>query len=330
MLKIGLVGTGHLGKIHLRLLKELNEVQFLGFFDANPETAAKVAEEFGVKAWDSLDALIAAADAIDIVTPTVAHYEVAEKAIRAGKHIFLEKPLTKTVAEAEQLIELANAHHVLGQVGHVERFNPAFLAVQDMGLQPMFIEGHRLALYNPRGTDVSVVLDLMIHDLDVVLSMVKSPVRNISASGVAVVSDTPDIANARIEFQNGCVANLTASRISLKNMRRLRIFQKNCYLAVDFLEKKTELVRISETPDAPEMQGKLSFTVDTGESTKYLVYDQPPVQAVNAIKMELEEFAAAILHGAPIRVPLHDGYEALKVATEIIRCMDEAAARATV
>lgn len=326
MVRIGLIGAGHLGKIHLRLLKEIPDFELVGFFDANPEVAAAVSAEFGVPAFESLDAMLAQVQALDIVTPTVAHYECAEKAIAQGCHIFVEKPLTTTLDEARKLIALAEAAGVKAQVGHVERFNPALLAVQDMGMRPMFIEGHRLAQYNPRGTDVSVVLDLMIHDLDVVLSMVKSPVKEIHASGVAVVSDSPDIANARIEFENGCVANLTASRISLKNMRRLRVFQQNGYLAIDFLEKKTELIQIADNPDAPEIQGKFSFEVNTGKATKYLVYEQPPVVQVNAIKMELEEFASAILRNSPIRVSIYDGYNALETATIILSRIEQAMA----
>jgi predicted dehydrogenase len=329
MIRIGLAGTGHLGKIHLRLLKEIADFEVVGFYDANPETAAAVSAEFGVPAFASLTDLIDQVQALDIVTPTVAHHACALEAINKGRHVFVEKPLTTTLDEARELIARSEAMGVKAQVGHVERFNPALLAVQDMGMQPMFIEGHRLAQYNPRGTDVSVVLDLMIHDLDVVLSMVKSPVREIHASGVPVVSETPDIANARIEFENGCVANLTASRISLKNMRRLRVFQKNCYLAVDFLEKKTELIQIADEADAPEIKGKFSFQVDTGKATKYLVYEQPPVIQVNAIKMELEEFASSILRDGHIRVSIYDGYRALETATTILERIEEAMQRQT-
>lgn len=329
MIRIGLAGTGHLGKIHLRLLKEIADFEVVGFYDANPETAAAVSAEFGVPAFASLADLIDQVQALDIVTPTVAHHACALEAINKGRHVFVEKPLTTTLDEARELITRSEAMGVKAQVGHVERFNPALLAVQDMGMQPMFIEGHRLAQYNPRGTDVSVVLDLMIHDLDVVLSMVKSPVREIHASGVPVVSETPDIANARIEFENGCVANLTASRISLKNMRRLRVFQKNCYLAVDFLEKKTELIQIADEADAPEIKGKFSFQVDTGKATKYLVYEQPPVVQVNAIKMELEEFASSILRDGHIRVSIYDGYRALETATTILERIEEAMQRQT-
>ena len=312
--KIGLLGAGHLGKIHLRLLKEIDAIELIGFYDPDVEVRKKVAEEYKVDAFDDMEALIEQVDAIDIVTPTVSHFECADLALKAGKHIFIEKPLTRTLNEAERLIEQVEAQGLVAQVGHVERFNPAFLAVSDRELHPMFIEGHRLARYNPRGTDVPVVLDLMIHDLDVLLSLVKSPVRSVSASGVSVISSTPDIANARIEFENGCVANLTASRISIKNMRRLRMFQKNNYLVVDFLEKKAEVFRISEDP---EEQGMLKVEMDSGDEKKYLIYELPPVEEVNAIQMELEEFAHSIREGSPVRVSIQDGFRALKLAHTI-------------
>ncbi len=320
MTKIGLLGTGHLGKIHLRLLKEIDTIDLVGFFDKDPDTRNKVQEEFSVTAFDSYDALLEVVEAVDIVTPTSSHFELAQKALSRGKHIFIEKPLTHTIEEAEKLMKLVREKGVVGQVGHVERFNPAFLAVGETAIQPMFIEGHRLAQYNPRGTDVSVVLDLMIHDLDIVLSLVDAPLQSVSASGVAVISDTPDIANARLEFQNGCVANLTASRISVKNMRRLRMFQKNTYLVVDFLEKKSEVFRIT---DDEASQGAMRFELDSGSNHKYLVYESPEVQPVNSIKMELEEFASSIQHQSPTRVKMEDGYEALKVAHQIVRKIEE-------
>lgn len=323
MLKVGLLGAGHLGKIHLRLLKEISSIELVGFYDENEEVAQKVAAEFEVKAYASADALIEEIDALDIVTPTINHYSCAEKALRAGKHIFVEKPITHTLEEAEKLLNLVEEAGVIAQVGHVERFNPAFLSVEKKGLSPMFIEGHRLAQYNPRGTDVSVVLDLMIHDLDVVLSVVDSEISHISASGVSVVSESPDIANARIEFENGCVANLTASRISLKNMRRLRFFQPSAYVAVDFLKKETEVVKLTDEKPASPM----AFEVNTGEVKRYLTFDKPVAPPVNAIKMELEEFANSILHGGAVRVSFRDGYRALKAAYEILEEIEQRKSR---
>jgi len=316
MLNAGVLGAGHLGKIHLRLLNESKEYNLVGFFDANEEKGKNVEAEFGYKFFNSIDALIDAVDVVDIVTPTLSHYDCARKAIAKGKHIFIEKPITNTVEEAEILRTLVAEHSVKGQVGHVERFNPAFIAIKDQLDRPMFIEAHRLAEFNPRGTDVPVVLDLMIHDIDIILSVVKSKVKSVSASGVSVISDTPDIANARIEFVNGCVANLTASRISLKNMRKTRFFQKDAYISVDFLEKKCEVVKMK---DAPKTPGDFDMILQNAEGIKKQIYfDNPEVSSNNAILNELETFADAIIKNTTPIVTLHDGTEALRVATMII------------
>ncbi|WP_283637490.1 Gfo/Idh/MocA family protein [Aquaticitalea lipolytica] len=316
MLKAGVLGAGHLGKIHLRLLNQSNKYNLIGFYDADEVNAKKVEAEFGYKYFNTIEALIDAVDVVDIVTPTLSHYDCAKQAILKGKHIFIEKPITNTVEEAEAIRTLVAEHNVKGQVGHVERFNPAFKAVRDQIINPMFIETHRLAEFNPRGTDVPVVLDLMIHDIDIILSVVKSKVKHISASGVSVISDTPDIANARIEFVNGCVANLTASRISLKNMRKTRFFQKDAYISVDFLEKKCEVVKMK---DAPDVIGDFDMVLQNAEGVKKQIYfDNPEVANNNAILDELETFADAINTNTKPIVTLHDGTEALRVATMII------------
>ncbi|MFM2135941.1 MAG: hypothetical protein RL021_1341 [Bacteroidota bacterium] len=316
MVNIGVIGAGHLGKIHIRLLKQSEKFRLIGFYDSDPENAARVAEEFGVLAFDSPDDLLDAVDAIDIVTPTVSHFDYAKKAVRASRHIFLEKPVTHTVAEGRKLAALVNEARVKAQVGHVERFNPAYLAAQPYLKQPLFIETHRLAEFNPRGTDVSVVHDLMIHDIDIVLSAVRSDIRKINASGVAVVSDTPDIANARIEFANGCVANLTASRISLKNMRKMRFFQRDAYLSVDFFKKKTEIVRLKNLEGDP---GPLDVSIDLGpgKGKKLIYFDQPSIMETNAIGMELDLFADSIMQDQPTAIPVEDGLAALEVAQQI-------------
>src|SRR6187431_1374355 len=282
MLKIGVLGAGHLGKIHLRLLQQSEKYELVGFYDENQENGQKVAKEFGYKQFSTIASLIHAVDVIDIVTPTLSHYKCAKVAIKSGKHVFIEKPISNTVEEAEEIIALANEFNVKGQVGHVERFNPAFIATKNMIDNPMFIETHRLAEFNPRGTDVPVVLDLMIHDIDAIMSVVKSKVKKIEASGVSVISDTPDIANARIEFINGCVANLTASRISLKNMRKTRFFQKDAYIAVDFLKKNAEVVRLKGVVGEPD---PLAVTIDLGEGkgTKQIYFENPAVEESNAI-----------------------------------------------
>lgn len=319
MLKVGVLGAGHLGKIHLRLLQQSEKYELVGFYDENPENAVKIEKEFGYKRFDTIAKLLTAVDVVDIVTPTLSHYKCAKVAIKSGKHVFLEKPISNTVEEAEEIIALAKEYNVKGQVGHVERFNPAFISVKDAIENPMFIETHRLAEFNPRGTDVPVVLDLMIHDIDAILSVVKSKVKNIHASGVSVISDTPDIANARIEFENGCVANLTSSRISLKNMRKSRFFQKDAYISVDFLEKKCEVVKMK---DAPEVPGDFDMILQNAEGVKKQIYfANPDVENNNAILEELETFADAIVNDTTPIVTLEDGTDALRVAYAIIEAM---------
>lgn len=317
MIKIGVLGAGHLGSIHIRLLKEISDFELVGFYDPDEEKTKNAIEQFGIKAFNSVDELLDAVDAVDIVTPTLSHFECAVKAIKKSKHLFVEKPLTNTVEEGRQLLLLASEGNIKGQVGHVERFNPAFLAAFKYELEPKFIEVHRLSEFNPRGTDVPVVLDLMIHDIDIVLSLVKARVRSINASGVCVISDTPDIANARIEFDNGAVANLTASRVSLKKMRKARFFQSNGYISVDFLEKKVEAFRLS---DGDISNSPFSFEIDpknNGEK-KILSFESPAVPEVNAIKYELELFAQSIINDVATPVTLEDGFNSLEVAHKIL------------
>ena len=320
-LKVGVLGAGHLGKIHLRLLNQSERYELVGFYDPNQEQAQKVVAEFGYTYFDNMDKLIEAVEVVDIVTPTLSHYECAKKAIAAKRHIFIEKPITSTVEEAEEIYCLLEGNHLKGQVGHVERFNPAFLAAKSSIENPMFIEVHRLAEFNPRGTDVSVVLDLMIHDIDVLLSVVHSPVKHIEASGVAVISKSPDITNARIEFENGCVANLTASRISMKNMRKSRFFQRDAYISVDFLEKKVEVVRMK---DAPEHPNEYDMILQNAEGEhKQIYFEYPEVQPSNAILDELETFADAIEHNTTPVVTFLQGTKALRVAREINSLVNE-------
>lgn len=319
MLKAGVLGAGHLGKIHLRLLHQSDKYELVGFYDPDTKNAQKLVKELGYTYFDNLEELIAKVDMVDIVTPTLSHFECAEKVIKAGKHLFIEKPIANTVAEAEQIIKLAKDHGVKGQVGHVERFNPAFMAVRDKVQNPMFIETHRLAEFNPRGTDVPVVLDLMIHDIDIILSVVDSKVSNIQASGVSVISHSPDIANARLEFENGCVANLTASRISLKNMRKSRFFQKDAYISVDFLEKNVEVVKMKDAPKTPD---EFALILQNAEGVKKQIYfENPKIIANNAILDELNSFADAITSNATPTVTLSQGTEALKIAHQIVEML---------
>lgn len=316
MLKAGVLGAGHLGKIHLKLLQQSQKYELVGFYDPIKEYAKKVAKEFDYKLFNSVEELIDSVDIVDIVTPTLSHFECAKKAIEKGKHIFVEKPITNTLQEAEAIRTLASQYHIRGQVGHVERFNPAFIAVKDIIETPMFIETHRLAEFNPRGTDVPVVLDLMIHDIDIILSVVKSKVKNVQASGVSVISETPDIANARIEFENGCVANLTASRISMKNMRKTRFFQKDAYVSVDFLEKKSEVVKMK---DAPKKPSEFAMILQNAEGIKKQIYfENPKIEPNNAILDELNSFADAINNDKTPIVSLKQGADALRVAQMVI------------
>lgn len=318
MLKIGILGAGHLGKIHIKCIQEIKEYNLLGFYDPDEETSRSVEKEFSLKRFKSIDELIEAAEVVDIVTPTISHFECASKSLKKFKHVFIEKPIVTSLDEAQKLIKIAGEANVKVQVGHVERFNPAFLAAEGVFNKPMFIEAHRLAQFNPRGTDVPVILDLMIHDIDIILSIVRSNIRKISASGVAVVSETPDIANARIEFDNGCVANLTASRISLKNMRKTRIFQKDAYISIDFLKKELEVVRMSDVKkDGPAGFG-LVIDMGPGKGLRQILMEKPAIKPTNAIRMELESFYAAIVNDTVPSVTIDDGYSALEVAYKII------------
>ncbi len=318
MLKIGVLGAGHLGKIHIRCIQMIADYELVGFFDPDVKNAALVATDFHTTAFSSLEELVDAVEVVDIVTPTIMHFELASYVLGKGKHIFIEKPLTHTLDEAERLVALSKGKAVKIQVGHVERFNPAILALGGMQVKPLFIEAHRLAVFNPRGTDVSVIHDLMIHDLDIILSLVNSKVATVSASGVAVLSDSPDIANARIEFENGCVANLTASRISLKQMRKIRLFQKDAYISLDFLDKKAQIIRLFEEDDPGLADLDNLMQLDTQNGKKFIHIDMPDTEPINAIKMELETFADCILKDQRPRVPIEEGYSAIALANRIV------------
>ena len=314
MLRIGVFGVGHLGKFHLNNWKEIPGTELVGFYDPDDETAKNVSEKYQLPRFVDADALMDACDAIDIVAPTNFHFELCEKAIKKGKHVFVEKPLADTMVEARQLVKLAQESGIKCQVGHVERFNPAFLSIKDLLMNPMFIEVHRLAQFNPRGTEVSVILDLMIHDIDIILSIVKSDVKSISASGVGVITETPDIANVRIEFDNGCVANLTSSRISMKKMRKIRLFQKDSYIGIDFLNKKTEVIRLK----GPEDSNAFAFDIETATGKKTIAMASPLIPEVNAIKEELIAFKNAILNNTKPVVSEIDGLMAMDVAHQIL------------
>ena len=325
MLRIGVLGAGHLGKIHLNCIKQIDKYNLIGFFDPATETAKEVEGEMNLRCFDSIDDLIDAVDVVDIVTPTIRHFECASKALQKRKHVFIEKPIVATPEEANALKKLADEAGVKVQVGHVERFNPAFIAAEPFIKDPLFIEAHRLALFNPRGTDVPVVLDLMVHDLDILLTIVKSPISHISASGVSIVSPTPDITNVRIEFENGAVANLTASRLSLKNMRKTRIFQKDAYITIDFLDKVAEIFRINDEIDDTN---PLSATITLGDgSEKQITFERPEIHPINAIQTELESFYDAIVHNTMPAVTIDDGINVLKLAYRILDAVNVSIAR---
>jgi len=315
MLKVGVFGVGHLGKFHLNNWKEINNIELVGFYDPGDSAAQEVSEKYQIARFLDPERLIDAVDAIDIIAPTTHHFELAKMAIRKGKHVFVEKPMANTMEEAAELVKLVRESNIKLQVGHVERFNPAYLAIKQLELHPMFIEVHRLAQFNPRGTEVSVILDLMIHDIDIILNLVKSEVKLISASGVAVMTDTPDIANIRIEFNNGCVANLTSSRISMKKMRKMRLFQKDAYIGIDFLNKKSEVIKLK----TPQDVDAFSFDLDTVHGKKTIAVVNPQVPEINAIKKELEAFRDAILFNTPTVVSEVDGYRAMDVAHQILQ-----------
>ncbi len=317
MLKVGVFGVGHLGKFHLNNWKEIPGVELVGFYDPDDTNAKEVTQKYGLKRFFDPDDLINVIDAVDVVAPTDHHFELCETAIKKGKHVFVEKPLAQTMDEAQALVKLAKESNVKFQVGHVERFNPAFLAVKDLKLNPMFIEVHRLAQFNPRGTEVSVILDLMIHDIDIILSIVKSDVKNISASGVGVMTETPDIANVRIEFNNGCVANLTSARISMKKMRKMRIFQKDAYIGIDFLNKKTEIIKLKD--EEIDNANVFTFDIETLNGKKTIAIANPQIPEVNAIKKELEEFKNAIEKNTRTIVSEIDGLMAMDVAHQILQ-----------
>lgn len=317
MLRVGILGAGHLGKIHIKCLQNSDKYRVVGFYDSLAANALTVEKEYGIKAYSEIDELLKDVDVVDIVTPTVTHFDCASRALRLGKHVFIEKPIVATNDEAKELIKIAEEAGKKVQVGHVERFNPAFISIKDKINSPVFIEAHRLSMFNPRGNDVPVVLDLMIHDIDVILSIVKSDIQHIYANGVSIVNSTPDIANVRLEFKNGAIANLTASRFSMKNMRKMRIFQRDAYISVDFLTKESEIITITDANR--ETAGMFDMLIDTNEGTKRIKVDKPEIEAINAIQTELEYFVDSITNNTEPVVSIYDGCKALEIANEIVK-----------
>ncbi len=324
--RVAVIGVGHLGSIQARLYKQISEAGLVGIYDIDQEKAHALARELDVKAYKSLDELWPEVDAVNVVTPTTTHYQIAKEALNNGKHVFIEKPVTEKTFQAEELRELAKEKGLTIQVGHIERFNPAVLALADVSITPIFIEAHRLAMFNPRGTDVAVVLDLMIHDIDLILHFVQSSPTRISANGVGVVSDTIDIANARIEFQNGCVANLTASRISAKKMRKMRIFQRDAYISMDFNEGISEIFYLENQGKSIFENGTLALSlgqIDAGKHKKEIKYNRLHRDNVNPLKEELTSFIDSVKNGLPPAVSIDEGIKALKLAYNVLKQIDK-------
>ncbi len=325
-LRVGVAGVGHLGRVHTKLWKEVDGAQLIGVFDENRAVASAVANEHKTEDFPTFEALLDKVDALSIVTPTQSHFAIAQAAIARGKHVLIEKPITTTTEQAKALVEQASEQNVKIQVGHIERFNPALLAVEPYLKDPRFFESHRMAQFKPRGTDVAVVLDLMIHDIDVILSLVKSPVKSIDASGVAIVSTELDIANARIKFENGAVANVTASRISQNPMRKLRIFENDAYLSLDFGAKSVEVFRLVDEGAAvgahhAGLTMKLG-EIEKGDVPRAIIYEKPDVQDINPLKYELELFRDAIANDTRPIVSGEDGLRALEVAEQILLAIE--------
>jgi len=318
-LRVGVIGTGHLGALHTKMFAQIESAELVGVFDIDKTKAGQVAAENGTKAYTSVDDLLADVQAVSIATVTKAHHDVARLAIERGLHTFIEKPIAETIEQARELVQAAEQRKVKIQVGHIERFNPAILALERFKIRPLFIESHRLAQFNPRGSDVAVVLDLMIHDIDLILSLVQSPVTRIDANGVAVVSDSEDIANARLQFENGCVANVTASRISQNKMRKMRLFQHDAYISIDFSQGLAEVFRLVDEGDSNVKPTMMLGKIDQGQRRRIIVYEQPEVKEVNALKYELESFISSVQKDVEPPVTGKDGLQALVVAQEILK-----------
>ena len=320
-IKIGVIGVGHLGNFHLKQLGKIPQVSITGLYDNDPIRAEEMSSRHNVQSYNSLDELLDSCDAVSIVTPTGYHYAVADKALDAGCHLFIEKPITASIDHATLLLNKAEKLNKIIQVGHIERFNPAFMALETSNLQPLFIETHRLAPFNPRGNDVPVILDLMIHDLDIVLSLVKSEIKDIRANGVKVVSSTVDIANARLEFENGCVANLTASRISQKVMRKMRLFQEEDYITIDFHNGILEEYKICNSPPIEDINDQVIEL--TGKEKKYVLYRKPEVPKHDALKEELIHFANSIQNAQKPETDGQSAAKALGLALKIQKIIDQ-------
>ena len=315
-IKTGVVGVGHLGQYHTKHYTKIKSAELVGVYDINEAQAKKIAKQFKTKAFSTLDEMLNLVDGVSIVTPTKEHAKIAEKCISQGKHVFIEKPITKTTKEADKIIALAKKTKVILQVGHIERFNPALTPLKDLILKPKYIEVQRLAPYMIRGTDIPVVLDLMIHDIDLVLSFINSPVKKIDASGLSIMTNSVDIANARIHFENGSVANITSSRVAKDKVRKIKIFQRNLYITIDFLIGLTEIYRVMDK----EKRGTsaiITAPIESKGRPRHIVYEKPKIKKQDALQMELINFIEAIQDKSETIVDGVAGREALKVALQI-------------
>ena len=318
--KIAVVGVGHLGRFHAKLYSEIPEVDLVGIFDKDSVRAKEIAAEFKTKAFSDLEELLQEADGVSVAAPTSLHYQITKTALEFDCHVFVEKPITSTIAEAEELVQIAEEKNRVFQVGHIERFNGALMALEGITIDPLFIEAHRLAGFTPRGADVPVVLDLMIHDIDLILALVNSPIASLSASGAAIISESEDIANCRISFENGCVANITSSRISARKMRKMRIFQKNAYFSIDFNEGFTEVYHTKnlEIKDSNKDLAMSLGALDQSQIPTEILYSRLSRDDINALKVECQYFAEAILNKEKPIVSGLDGLNALRVADRIM------------
>lgn len=318
MIKIGVVGAGHLGKMHIKNLKNLPEIDFVGFYDSDKKRSKEISKELNTLSFNSLNTLLEQCDGVSIVVPTFTHYDVALSAIKKKVHIFCEKPFMQTIEEANEVIKLARDNNIVLQIGHIERFNPALASIKKFKINPLFIESHRISPFNLRGTDVAVILDLMIHDIDIILSLVNSPIIQIDAAGTPILTDNIDIANARIKFKNGCVANITASRVSNKSMRKIRIFQRNAYISIDFLKNLTEVFSLSIEDEITNKNSIPITELKTKNNKKRKIfYEQLQTDKSNAMLEELRAFVNSIKNGTPPPVTGEEGKKALEVAIQI-------------
>ena len=322
-ISIGIIGAGRLGTYHARCIASVADAKLIGIHDLDDQRAIGLAKETNSTSFSDIGQMLRQVDAVIIAADTQYHYDLGMEAIRLGCHIFMEKPITATVEQGHDLIKAVRDHGLKIQVGHVERYNRAFRSLREQSVAPRFIESHRLSQFNPRGTDVAVILDLMIHDLDLILHLVDADLDSIDASGVAIVSDTIDIANARLNFTNGCVANVTASRISQRNMRKMRIFSTDSYLSMDFLAGKTEVFLLAD-PSSDQAPGTLALgEIEKGRRKLKILFETAQAPEANAIEMELTDFVHSIINDTPETVPGEQGLKALELATQINDAIDE-------